>query len=76
MLEMLACWVGTPIGAALLALLLYPLLARLLLMLHLNLVGRAIFLKIALVISGCYGAYALGANNVGNITGIYYKSGL
>ncbi|NIA06153.1 MAG: inorganic phosphate transporter [Actinobacteria bacterium] len=73
-LGMLACWVGTPIGAALLALLLYPLLARLLLMLHLNLIGRAIFLKTALVISGCYGAYALGANNVANITGIYYKN--
>jgi len=75
-LGMLACWVGTPIGAALLALLLYPLLARFLLLLHLNLVGRSIFLKIALIISGCYGAYALGANNVGNITGVYYNSGL
>lgn len=73
-LEMLICWIGTPIGAALLAVLLYPLLARLLLMLRLNLVGRSIFIRIALVISGCYGAYALGANNVANITGIYYKS--
>jgi PiT family inorganic phosphate transporter len=41
-LGMLMCWVGTPIGAALLALLLYPLLARFLLMLRLNLPLSAI----------------------------------
>lgn len=74
--EMLICWVGTPIGAAVLAFLFYPVFARLLLMLHLNLIARGIFLKIALIVSGCYGAYALGANNVANVTGVYYESGI
>ena len=71
-LEMLICWIGTPVGAAVMAFLLYPLLAQLLVRLHLNLIARSIFIKMALIVSGCYGAYALGANSVANVTGVYY----
>ena len=75
-LKMVACWIGTPIGAAILAFVFYAFFAWLLAKLRLNLIARSIFLKIALIISGCYGAYALGANNVGNVTGVYYHSGI
>lgn len=75
-LAMVICWIGTPIGAAVVAFLLYPLFAWLLVGLHLNIIARSIFLKMALILSGCYGAYALGANNVANITGVYYRTGL
>lgn len=74
--RMLICWVGTPIGGAVLAFIFYPMLSLLLNKLRLNLIARSIFLKIALIITGCYGAYALGANNVGNVTGVYYDTGL
>ena len=74
--KMVLCWIGTPIGAAILGFLFYPILARLLFALRLSFIARSIFLKAALIISGCYGAYALGANNVGNVTGVYYKTGL
>ncbi|MCK4851012.1 MAG: inorganic phosphate transporter, partial [Phycisphaerae bacterium] len=75
-LKMVTCWIGTPVGAALLAFLFYPLFAWLLDKLDLNLIARSVFLKIALVVCGCYGAYALGANNVGNVTGVYYHTGV
>lgn len=75
-LKMVACWIGTPIGAAILAFLFYAFFAWLLDKLHLGLIARSVFLKSALIISGCYGAYALGANNVGNVTGVYYHSGV
>ena len=71
-LEMVACWVGTPIGAAVAALLLYPLLSRALRGMRLGLVGRSLVLKAAMIVAGAYGAYALGANNVGNVVGPFY----
>ncbi len=74
--RMVLCWLGTPIGAAALAFIFYPILSLLLDKLQLNLLARSIFLKIALLISGCYGAYALGANNLGNVTGVYYQTGI
>jgi len=70
------CWVGTPVGAALIAVILYPTLGRAFDRLHINLVSRSIVLKAALLISGSYGAYALGANNVANVTGIFYGTAL
>ena len=69
---MVICWVFTPIGAAVIALILYPLLAWGLNAMRLGLLARAVVLKVAIVIAGAYGAYALGANNVGNVTGAFY----
>jgi PiT family inorganic phosphate transporter len=37
---------------------------------------RSFFLTGGLFVAGCYGAYALGANNVANVTGVYVGSGL
>lgn len=74
--KVVVCWVGTPIGAALVALMLYPLLGGLLDRLCLNLVTRSILLRSLLLVSGCYGAYALGANNVANVTGVYSRTEL
>jgi PiT family inorganic phosphate transporter len=76
LIEIVICWIGTPIGAALIALILYPTLGWVLDRLPINLVTRSIFLKFALLISGSYGAYALGANNVANATGVFYKTAM
>ncbi len=70
--KMVTCWVFTPIGGAIIAMILYPLLAKALDAMRLGLLARAVVLKIAIVIAGAYGAYALGANNVGNVTGVFY----
>jgi len=74
--KVVICWVGTPIGAAIIAAVLYPVLGWLFDRLGLNLINRSIFLKAALLLSGAYGAYALGANNVANVTGVFYTTGL
>lgn len=70
--KMVTCWVLTPIGAAVMALILYPLLAKALDAMRLGLIARGIVLKGAIVVAGAYGAYALGANNAGNVTGVFY----
>ena len=67
---------GTPLGAALVCFVLYPSLSRLMDLLRLNVVARAIFIKAGLTVAGCYGAYAVGANNVANVTGVFCAAGM
>lgn len=68
------CWVSTPIGAAIISFLLYfifrPLINKIT-----NPIKRNNILKIGLVIAGSYGAYALGANNVANVVGVFVGKG-
>jgi PiT family inorganic phosphate transporter len=73
--KVLLCWVGTPFGTLLATLVLFPLLRRLLNMLPINIFTQDYLLKAGLLIAGSYGAYALGANNVANVTGIYTETG-
>lgn len=70
------CWVLTPIGSAVLSIVLYPLFARLFKRILSDLQYRHIFIKTALIAAGCYGAYSLGSNNVANVTGVYVGSGM
>ncbi len=69
------CWVLTPIGGALMSILLFPLLRLLLHPLVTNLEWRTRVLRIAIILSGCYGSYALGGNNVANVAGVYVAGG-
>ncbi len=69
-------WVGTPTGTVIISLILYPLLAKILDSLPINIFTRDYIVKAGLLIAGSYGAYALGANNVANVTGVYAKVGL
>jgi len=74
--KIVLCWVGTPTGAAAIAAVLYPTLGWVMDRLPINFVTRSIVLKAALLASGSYGAYALGANNVANVTGAFYQTEL
>ncbi|MBU1078705.1 MAG: inorganic phosphate transporter family protein [Spirochaetes bacterium] len=69
--KVVLCWVGTPFGAILIAILLYFLLSNILNRLNLSLVSLDFILRTGLVLGGAYGAYALGANNVANVTGVF-----
>jgi len=74
--RVVACWVGTPIGGMLTALALYAVLRPLFNRLAHRPIAYDGVLRLALVAVGCYGAYALGANNVANVTGVYAGAGL
>lgn len=67
--KVVACWVGTPVGAFIISILLYLVLSRLFNRWKLSVFGHDKVLKAGLILAGCYGAYALGANNVANVTG-------
>ncbi len=74
--KVVACWVGTPIGALVAAVILYLLLGKVMNLLGLNLFQYDFVMRWGLVMAGSYGAYALGANNVANVTGAFVGEGM
>lgn len=73
--KVVACWIGTPIGGLIIAFVMYKILAAVYNRAHLTLVESDILLRLALIAVGSYGAYALGANNVANVTAVFVGSG-
>ncbi len=75
LIKVVICWVATPIGAALVTIVLYYAVGKLLNLLFPNLFLYDRGLRWSLMIAGSYGAYALGANNVANVTGPFVGPG-
>jgi len=73
--KLVLAWVATPVGTVVATLILYPVIGRILRILPINIFTGDLILKWGLIIAGCYGAYALGANNVANVTGVYIQTG-
>ncbi len=69
--KVIICWIGTPIGGCLFGIVFYYLFLFIFKRLNLTIFESDTVLRYGLIIAGCYGAYALGANNVANITGVY-----
>ena len=74
--KVIICWILTPIAAMIVSIVLYKALGFFFERVFLDLRLQSFFLTSGLVVAGCYGAYALGANNVANVTGVYVGSGL
>ena len=68
--KVVICWVSAPIGAFLISAVLMKVLSWLFRRIPMGLLTRARLLHAGLVLVGAYGAYALGANNVANVTGL------
>lgn len=74
--KIVLAWILTPIGAALIAYLFYKILGFLMKRYVKDILLMDKIVKIGLIIAGIYGAYALGANNVANVTGVYVETGM
>ena len=72
--KILLCWITTPLGSAIIAVILFFALGKILNKLYLSIFAYDQVLRIALLLSGIYGAYALGANAVANVTGPFVGS--
>ncbi|MGM0608113.1 MAG: inorganic phosphate transporter [Candidatus Muiribacteriota bacterium] len=71
-----SAWVGTPIGACILAFIFFFVVDKFIEKYIENLILLDRFITISLLIAGCYGAYGLGANNVANATAVYVSTGM
>jgi len=74
--KVVICWIGTPVGACIISFVLYFFLAKIFRRLHLHFVTYDRVMRTLLILAGIYGAYALGANNVANVTGVFYQAGM
>ncbi|MBN1226555.1 MAG: anion permease [Deltaproteobacteria bacterium] len=70
------CWVLAPIGGMILSFLLYHLIGFFIATYIRSPQMRSTFFFWSLIFAGCLGSYALGSNNVANVTGVYVGAGL
>jgi len=75
LLKVVTCWIGTPVGGAVMAVVIYRTLAAVNNRVRLNPIQSDVFLRIGLVAASSYGAFALGANNVANVTAVFVGAG-
>jgi len=75
LVKIAVCWVGTPLAGILFALVIYGSLGWAYNRAPYNLFQMDQIVRIGLVIAGCYSAYALGSNNVANVTAVFVSAG-
>lgn len=75
LVKILVCWVGTPTGAVIFAILIYRIFGMIYNLLPLNMFQLDFLVRIGLIIAGCYCSFTLGANNVANVTAVFVGSG-
>jgi len=73
--KVVACWIGTPVGGIILSIMIYRVLAFFYNRLNITLFQADSLLRLSLIGAGSYGAYALGANNVANVTAVFVGAG-
>jgi len=73
--KVVICWFGTPTGAVVVAVILYKVLAFFYNRLQISVIQADMLLRAALIIAGGYASYALGANNVANVTAVFVGAG-
>jgi PiT family inorganic phosphate transporter len=69
--KVVACWIGTPIGSFLFAVIAYYLLEFVTRRIAGNVLIVDRIITVGLILTGIYGSYALGANNVANTVGVF-----
>ncbi len=73
--KIVACWIGTPVGGMIISIMIYRVMAFFYNKLNINLFQADNLLRLSLIGAGSYGAYALGANNVANVTAVFVGAG-
>jgi PiT family inorganic phosphate transporter len=71
LIKVVVCWIATPIGAMIVSCIVYKLLGGIIEHVPMSMLTRDKILWGGLLIVGTYGSYALGANNVANVTGVF-----
>lgn len=72
--KILLTWVACPIIAGLIAIPLFLIVRKIISRLKLHLLRLDAYTRFALIVAGAFGAYALGANNIANVMGVFVSS--
>ena len=73
--KVVLCWITTPLGGMFFTLIFYFMFKKIFNYIKLNILQYDTTMKVLLTVAGCYGAYALGANNVANVAAVFVSSG-
>ena len=71
LVKVVVCWLGTPIGAIIISVIVYHTLAFVIRRWRPSIFEYDPAMRAALIICGCYSAYSLGANNVANVSAVF-----
>lgn len=74
--KVVACWVGTPLGSAFFTVIFYYLLRWPVRRWRPSVFVYDPIVTLLLIVTGAYGAYALGANNVANVSAMFVGEGM
>ena len=74
LIKILGTWVFSPILSAIVAIILYYIVAFILRHWKIHLIRLDGMTRIALLAAGAFGSYSLGANNIGNVMGVFVQS--
>lgn len=72
--KIVATWVACPILGAVFSVVLYALVVAFLRWRKPHMIRLDMFTRVGLVLAGAFGAYSLGANNIGNVMGVFVSS--
>ena len=74
LVKIFGTWVACPILGAIFAAFLYKLVVLFLQWAKLHLLSLDFYTRWGLILAGAFGSYALGANNIGNVMGVFVPS--
>ncbi len=72
--KIVGTWVFCPVLAGIIAVLLYYMVRFVIRHCHITLIRQDCYTRIGLILAGAFGAYALGANNIANVMGVFVSS--
>lgn len=72
--KIISTWIFCPILAGITAVILYKLIQHCCKKSNMHLIRRDQYTRIGLIVAGAFGAYALGANNIANVMGVFVPS--
>lgn len=75
LIKVVACWIGTPVGGAVFTLIFFYFFRFILDKWKPSALLYDRAMTLLLILTGCCGAYALGANNVANVSAVFVMSG-
>ncbi len=72
--KIVGTWVAAPILGAIFAALLYKLTSWVIQWSKVHLISLDAYTRVGLILAGAFGSYSLGANNIGNVMGVFVSS--
>jgi len=72
--KILGTWVACPILGAIFGALLYKLTVNIITWAKVHMLHLDLYTRLGLIVAGAFGSYSLGANNIGNVMGVFVNS--